>query len=287
MSIVFRLLAAWLLLLVVSQPSLAAEPAASTTSPTKKILLIGAPKDGHPYRTHEYVPVCELLAKCLKQMPGIETVVSQGWPQDAAAAAGAQAIVLYVPWGANVLFDGPHRQQAQRLLEDGAGLVALHWATGAEKDEYGQLWLDQLGAWFHTNFSPLAHLERRLHIVDPEHPVARGVSDFTLFDEFYFKLRFAEQARPLGTVEFEGSPQTIAWTYTRGGKSADDAKAGRSFGCDAGHYHKNFGNDLFRRLVINGILWTAHVEVPAGGAPAEITPADLELPAPPAAPAAK
>jgi type 1 glutamine amidotransferase len=286
MSIVFRLFAAALLLLIAAPPALAAEPVAAGTTPPKKILLIGAEKDGHPYRTHEYVPVCELLAKCLKQTPGVEPIVSQGWPKDAATAAGAEAIVLYVPWGANVLFDGPHRQQAQQLLDDGAGLVALHWATGAEKDEYGQLWLDQLGAWFHTDFSPLAHLERRLHIADPEHPVARGVSDFTLFDEFYFKLRFAEQARPLGTVEFEGSQQTIAWTFTRGGKSADDAKGGRSFGFDAGHYHKNFGNDLFRRLVINGILWTAHVDVPAGGAPAEITPADLELPAP-AVPAGK
>jgi len=287
MPIVTRLFAASLVLMIVAQQSVAVEPAAPAPSAPKEILLIGAQKDGHPYRTHEYLPVCELLAKCLKQTPGIEPVVSQGWPKDAATAAGARSIVLYVPWGANVLFDGPHRQQVQQLLDDGAGLVALHWATGAEKDEYGQLWLDQLGAWFHTDFSPLAHLERRLHIADPEHPVARGVSDFRLFDEFYFKLRFAEQARPLATVEFEGSPQTIAWTYTRGGKSGDDEKAGRSFGFDAGHYHKNFGNDVFRRLVINGILWTAHVDVPAGGARAEITPADLDFPAPAAAPAAK
>jgi type 1 glutamine amidotransferase len=172
------------------------------------------------------------------------------------------------------------------LLDGGTGLVALHWATGAEKDEYGQLWLDQLGGWFHTDFSPIQHLERRLHIANPEHPIAQGVSDFTLFDEFYFKLRFADRAQPLVTVDFEGSPQTIAWTYTRGNGQGDDEKIGRSFGFDAGHYHKNFGNDFFRRLVINGILWTAHIEVPDGGAKADLAPADLELPAP-AVPAAK
>ncbi|MGD9645023.1 MAG: ThuA domain-containing protein [Pirellulales bacterium] len=277
-----------LIALVLTRPSHAAEPAAADNArdnTAKKILLIGAEKDGHPYRTHEYMPVCEVLAKCLRQTEGVEPVVSRGWPTDAAVAAGASSIVVYVPWGANTLFEGPQRGQVKQLLDDGAGLVALHWATGAEKDEYGQLWLDQLGGWFHTDFSPIQHLERRLHIADPHHPIARGVSDFTLFDEFYFKLRFADGAKPLVTVDFEGSPQTIAWTYVRPGSQADD-KAGRSFGCDAGHYHKNFGNDYFRRLVINGILWTAHVEIPAGGAPANLAPADLELPAP-VAPAAR
>ncbi|MBX9792280.1 MAG: ThuA domain-containing protein [Pirellulales bacterium] len=283
----FRALCILALAIVVgfAEESLAAEPTAANAASTKRILLIGAAKDGHPYRTHEYMPVCELLAKCLRQTPGVEPVVSRGWPADAAASEGASSIVVYVPWGANVLFDGPQRQQVKQLLDAGAGLVALHWATGAEKDEYGQLWLDQLGGWFHTDFSPIQHLERRLQIADPDHPVARGVIDFTLFDEFYFKLRFADRAKSLVTVDFEGSPQTIAWTYIRGSAQADDPRAGRSFGFDAGHYHKNFGNDFFRRLVINGILWTAHVEIPAGGAKADLAPADLELAPPPTSPA--
>ena len=32
-----------------------------------------------------------------------------------------------------------------------------------------------------------------------------------------------------------------------------------------------------RRMTINGILWTAHVEIPAQGAPVQITPKDLDL----------
>ena len=34
----------------------------------------------------------------------------------------------------------------------------------------------------------------------------------------------------------------------------------------------------FRKAVVNGILWTAKVDVPAGGAPCAITLKDMELP---------
>jgi len=255
--------------------ALAGTTAALADQPAKKILLIGHAKDGHPYRTHEYMPGCEVLAKCLRQTPGVTTVISEDWPADPAMAEGVASIVLYVPWGANVLFDGPQRERVKSLLNSGVGLAALHWATGANGAEYGQLWLDQMGAWFHTDFSKLAHIERKLHLVDPASPIGRGVQDFTMFDEYYYQIRFAEGARPLITTELDGKTETIAWTFER-----PNSRDGRSFSCDAGHYHKNFGNDLFRRFVINGILWTAHVEIPPGGAPARIAPADLEVPDP-------
>jgi hypothetical protein len=238
----------------------------------KKILLIGHAKDSHPPRTHEYLEGCKLLAKCLVQTPGVETVVWEGWPADPAQAGGAAAIVLYVPWGANVLFDGPQRDLVKKQLVGGAGLVAIHWSTGAQGAEYGQLWLDQLGAWFHSDFSKIHHLQRRLKLLDPQHAICRGLQDFNLFDELYFNLHFADAAQPLVQVDLEGTPQTIAWTYQR-----PNSRDGRSFGCVAGHYHKNFGNDLFRKLLINGILWTAHVEVPPHGAPCRIEPRDLAL----------
>jgi len=242
----------------------------------KKILLIGHDKDGHPYATHEYMPECELLAKCLKQTPGIAPVVSNRWPTDPQVAEGAAAIVLYVPWGANVLFDGPQRQQAMKLLSEGAGLVALHWSTGANGEEMGRLWLEQMGAWFHTDFSKLAHIKHRVHQADPAHPICRGWQEYDLFDEYYFDLRFVPEAKPLMTVDHMGTTQTFGWTFERPG-------GGRSFGCDAGHYHKSFANDSFRQGMVNGILWAAQIEIPKNGAPCQLEASDLELPRPSAA----
>jgi hypothetical protein len=37
----------------------------------------------------------------------------------------------------------------------------------------------------------------------------------------------------------------------------------------------------FRRLIVNGILWTAHVEIPEGGAPVAVTAKDMDLGPPP------
>ena len=42
---------------------------------------------------------------------------------------------------------------------------------------------------------------------------------------------------------------------------------GRSFGFTGCHFHQNFGIPEFRKLIVNGILWTAGMEVPKDGAP--------------------
>ena len=42
-----------------------------------------------------------------------------------------------------------------------------------------------------------------------------------------------------------------------------------------GHFHKNWGNDNFRKVVLNAILWSAKAEVPATGVASMVTPEDL------------
>src|SRR5581483_4994675 len=123
-----------------------------------RILLIGKDRD-HAFGTHEYMSECELLAKCLKQTGGIDTVVSNGWPKE--TPRDIKAIVLYTARGGNVLFHGPAKKDVDELLKGGAGLTAIHWSTDAD-DKIGDLWLNTLGGWFNPKFSKLntrvAHL---------------------------------------------------------------------------------------------------------------------------------
>ena len=86
--------------------------------------------------------------------------------------------------------------------------------------------------------------------------------DFGLREEYYFKLRFLPEARPVMTTVIEGVEYPIGWVYARRG-----LEGGRSFGFVGGHFHDNFGIKAFRQAIVNGILWTAHIEVPANGAP--------------------
>jgi hypothetical protein len=40
---------------------------------------------------------------------------------------------------------------------------------------------------------------------------------------------------------------------------------GRGFGFTGGHFHLNWGNADFRRVILNALVWVAKAEVPAGG----------------------
>ena len=77
-------------------------------------------------------------------------------------------------------------------------------------------------------------------------------------------VRRTEEAK-----KFPGREEIVAWTHER-------KNGGRSFGFTGGHFHKNWGDENFRRLVANAILWTAKVEVPKEGAKVNLDPAELK-----------
>ena len=72
-------------------------------------------------------------------------------------------------------------------------------------------------------------------------------------------------------VTAKGKPLTVGWTIER-------ADSGRAFGTTLGHFHRNFGLLPFRKMLINGIIWSAGMEVPAKGAPCKIDKDDPLFP---------
>jgi putative membrane-bound dehydrogenase-like protein len=50
---------------------------------------------------------------------------------------------------------------------------------------------------------------------------------------------------------------------------------GRGFGFTGGHFHMNWGDDNFRKVVLNALLWISKVEVPAGGVASSVTEEEL------------
>ena len=74
-------------------------------------------------------------------------------------------------------------------------------------------------------------------------------------------------------VEVDGNKVPVAWAFER-----PVSKGGRSFGTTLGHFHRNFKIEAFRRMIVNAILWSAHVQLPLGGAPVAVTDDDLQLP---------
>ncbi len=240
-----------------------------------KILLIGKDPD-HPYGSHMYMHVGAMLAKCVELTPGMETVVSNGWPQDEKAIAGVKSIVVYTSPGAEFLLDGPERGKVDELMKQGVGLVTIHWASSVKKEDLerlGPTWLGYLGGTWVSNVG-LSNDHSPLKQLLPEHAICRGWKEYEIDDEFYLNPT-VKQAKPLLQVTTKGKDVVVGWEYER-------PDGGRAFGTTLGHPYKNFQLESFRRMIVNAILWSAHIEVPAGGAPVNVSEEILALPPKPA-----
>ena len=238
----------------------------------KTILLIGHKPD-HPPKCHEYLSTCELLAKCLRQTKGIKAVVSNGWPADKKLLQQTDAIVLYTSPGAEIVLAEKSAVDFEAMMKRGAGLVAIHWATGVHKkniEQLGKRWYSSLGGgWPH--FAGITMGKSPLVQKNPGHPVCRGWKQYEISDEFYFAPVIHEKGEVLLEVTAKGKPLAVGWTIER-------ADGGRAFGTTLGHFHRNFGLPPFRKMLINSIIWSAGLEVPAKGAPCKIDKTDPLFP---------
>jgi len=70
-------------------------------------------------------------------------------------------------------------------------------------------------------------------------------------------------------IDAEGRAETMMWAYERPNGS-------RGFGFTGGHKHMNWGNENFRKVVLNGILWIAKAEVPKNGVETKVTEEELK-----------
>jgi type 1 glutamine amidotransferase len=248
-------------------------PAAGQEKLKTKILLIGKDPD-HPYGSHMYMHTCGVLARCLELTPGVEAAVSNGWPKDAKTLEGVKAIVVYTSPAAELLLDGPHKDQVDALMKKAVGLVTIHWASSVNKKNFerlGPTWLGYLGGTWVSNVG-LSGGASPLRQLVPGHPVCRGWSDYEIDDEYYLDPVIGDKATPLLKVrERKGKEVIVGWAFERPG-------GGRSFATTLGHPYKNFQTDAFRRMIVNAILWTAHVEVPRQGAPVNVGQDVLALP---------
>lgn len=237
-----------------------------------KILLIGKKPD-HPFGSHMYMHTSGVLAECLKQTKGVETVVSQGWPEDPKLLEGVKTIVVYSSPAAEFLLDGPGSGELDKMMKNGVGLVTIHWASSVNQknlDRIGDRWISYLGGTWVSNVG-LSTSKSQLKQLAPKHPICRGWDEYELHDEYYLNPTISDAATPMLEVTTKGQKVIVGWAYERPGN-------GRAYGTTLGHYYSNFQNTAFRRTIVNAILWTAHVEVPKDGAPVELTEKQLALP---------
>jgi type 1 glutamine amidotransferase len=229
-------------------------------------------------------------------VPGVQaSVYLNGWPKDPTAFDGAAAIMLFMDGGGrHPVIQEDHLQQMDALMKQGVGLLCAHYAVEVPKDKGGPEFLEWIGGYYETTFSTNPHWDAEFKSL-PKHPVTRGVRPFTIRDEWYFNMRFrpgmkgvtpilvakpsdedrqGKTASPRGPyphiVADKGRDEILMWAVERPDK-------GSGVGFTGGHTHKNWGNDNFRKLILNALLWTAKMEVPADGVESSVSEEELQL----------
>ena len=244
----------------------------------KQLLLIGQRRDNHPPTTHEFMAGLRVLEESLRRIAAVEVRTVQSdepWPEGPELIRRADGIVLYVSEGAKWMAADPRRQDAiAQLAARGGGLTALHWGIGCKDQGFVAAFTQLFGGCHGGPDRRYQVLDTRLRPAEPAHPITRGLEPLEIHDEFYYRLKRPtgeSQPQAVLTATIDGQEEIVSLAWQR-------PDGGRSFGFTGLHFHDNWRQPFYRRLVAQGVLWTLKVDIPAAGVDVDVDERVLKLP---------
>ena len=254
---------------------------AATAAPASRVLIIVGPST-HAPGTHEVAASGRLLKHCLEHMAnlaGVQADVVYEWPVNNALRDAATSVILL-----GDTFPAMRMPESKRNLEQLAammarccGIVCVHYSTGLRAEDVAEDGDHPLLHWTGGYFATRCKHHQSVAKIFPAatispaaaaHPVSRGWREFTVNDEPYYNNYFGRDGNRLmpGVTALATSmlppesPQReiVAWSIER-------PDGGRGFAIVMPHFYQNWKNEDLRRFILNGVAWTAKLEVPAGG----------------------
>ncbi len=142
------------------------------------------------------------------------------------------------------------------LLNAGIGVVSLHHNLGANFE--WPAWRTIIGGQYLLKpveidgrpwpASTYSHDEEmKIAIADSEHPITKGLADFTIHDESYGGLYVAPNVHVLLTTDHPKNSRQVCWT-TRFGRSPVVCLM-------LGHDSKAYENPTYREILMRSIRW--------------------------------
>ncbi|MEL6105641.1 MAG: ThuA domain-containing protein [Planctomycetota bacterium] len=280
--------------------------AAPLAAEVKTVVLV-AGKPSHPPRMHEFNAGVLLMAKCLRGVPDLQVqTVLNGWPKEESIFENADAVVFFMDGGGRhevVQEKGRRLKMVDQWADRGVGLGFMHYGVEVVADQAGEHMKRWIGGHYEHMFSCNPLWEPDFAVL-PDHEITRGVSPFKANDEWYFNMRFigdsaGNEPTSLGEMRFvpilvaKPSPEVRdgPYVYPKGpyqhiqaSKGRAEAMmwaverkdGGRGFGFTGGHYHDNWANEEYRKVVLNAILWISKVDVPTKGVESSVTQQELD-----------
>ena len=267
-------------------------PVRADDAPKKLVLLAGKPSHGPG--AHEFNAGVGLLKQCLDRVKGLEVVaVKDGWPDNTKVFDGAAGVLCYADGGPGHPFvQGTNLGVVRRARQEGGRLDVRHYGVEVEKAKAGQEFMDWIGGYYESGYSCNPMWTPDFKEL-PKHPIANGVRPFAIKDEWYFGIRFRPDLKgvtPILTAtppddvrdgpyvypkgpykhvqERKGQPEHMMWCVER-----DDG--GRGVGFTGGHFHANWQDDNFRKVVLNALAWVCKLDVPEKGIESAVTADDM------------
>jgi uncharacterized protein len=220
-------------------------PPAPAPKPLQVLLLTGADYPGHHWR--KTTPV---LVQALQEDSRAEVrVIEDPHFIDSAALARYHVVVLhYMNWRTPAP-GAAARDNLEKFVRGGGGLVLVHFACGAWLDWpqfvqlAGRVWNPKL-----RGHDPRGTF--RVEMARPEHPITKGLASFETDDELYTCLDGTVPIEVLATARSRVDQKEYPMAFVL------NVGEGRVFHSPLGHDVKAFGPEtleLFRR----GVAWTA------------------------------
>lgn len=285
------LIASYFLLLTLLAAPIRAAP---VPQPKKHIVFISGART-HAFGEHEYFAGCTLLANRLRNAMKVNTTVfKHAWPPEGyltSQVPSLAAVVIYCSGDQENCALG-HESELDALASKGVGIGFIHWSTempsgGAEEQKL----ISWIGGAMEKWRSMVTFWTASIGLF-PVHPVSRGLSSYSTYDEWYTNLRFRAYPKVIpivtaqppkdmknpwddpahnGTPSYNANPPRAALLWV------SQTKYNRAFGYVGGHYHWGWAKEGTRKAVLNAISWIAGLEVPAKGVvSAAVTLAELK-----------
>ena len=233
----------------------------------KRIAFLTA-KPSHGEGHHDWDQDAALVKDYLLHATNIEPPVidihDDAWPKNESMLDDVDAIVFLADGRTMHPLAVPGRiEKIRELAKQGKGIAFLHYSIDPPEGSMQDL-LDWVGGSYEVGVSQNPINTAKVTPVSNGHPITRGCGGYVVEDEWYFDIRLRPNDAnvvPLLTGKLpprDPQDKVLSWAYTR-------PNGGRGFGFAGGHFHKNWRMEPFRKLVLNGILWTAGIEVPPEG----------------------
>jgi type 1 glutamine amidotransferase len=140
-----------------------------------------------------------------------------------------------------------------KLLKLGKGLVFLHHSLASYQEwpEFKTI----IGGKYHEEQNTAASstyqhdVTFNVKIVDPEHPVTKGISNFEILDEVYGNTEVLPEVTPLLATDHSLSSRIIGWTHQK--------ENSRIVYLQPGHDKNGYFNPSYQKLVMQAIRYVA------------------------------